>query len=52
MIQVKGIMKLLGLSYTIQYNKGKENQAVDVLSRRDTHQEEELSSMTATVMLM
>jgi hypothetical protein len=30
--QQKGINKLLGLDYTIQYRKGKENVAVDALS--------------------
>jgi hypothetical protein len=28
-------MKLLELDYSIEYNKGKENKAVDALSRQD-----------------
>ena len=32
-LQKKGLMKLLGLDYTIQYRKGKENKVVDALSR-------------------
>ena len=34
-LQRKGISKFLGLDYTIQYRKGKQNMAADVLSRRE-----------------
>lgn len=33
-LQQKGMMKLMGLNYTIQYKKGKENAAANALSRR------------------
>ncbi len=33
-IQQKGMLKLLGLDYTIQYKRGKEIKVVDALSRR------------------
>nr|CAD1837746.1 unnamed protein product [Ananas comosus var. bracteatus] len=32
-MQQKGMMKLMGLNYTIQYKKGKENAAADAISR-------------------
>jgi transposase InsO family protein len=31
--QIKGISKLLGLNYTVEYKKGKENKVADALSR-------------------
>jgi len=31
-LQQKGMTKLMGLDYSIQYRKGKENKAVDALS--------------------
>lgn len=34
MVQQKGMMKLLGLDYVIQYKKGRENIIADALSRR------------------
>lgn len=34
-LQQKGMTKLLGLSYYIQYKKGRENKVVDALSRRE-----------------
>lgn len=34
-LQRKGVTKLLGLDYTIQYRKGKENKVVDALSRKE-----------------
>lgn len=33
----KGVSKLLGLNYQIIYRRGKENKAVDPLSRRDIY---------------
>jgi len=34
-LQRKGVSKLLGLDYIIQYKKGKENIVADALSRRE-----------------
>jgi len=34
-LQRKGVSKLMGLDFTIQYQKGKENIVADALSRRD-----------------
>jgi RNase H-like domain found in reverse transcriptase len=39
-LQHKGLCKLLGLDYTMQYKKGCENVIVDALSRRAKHGEE------------
>lgn len=33
-LQKKGVTKLLGLDYRIQYRKGKENTVADALTRR------------------
>lgn len=33
-LQIKGMTKLLGLKYTVKYEKGRENKAADALSRR------------------
>lgn len=48
-IQVKKIMKLLGLRYNIQYKKGKENWTADNLSLRGAHQGAELSNIMTMV---
>ncbi|KAL2226832.1 UNVERIFIED_CONTAM: Retrovirus-related Pol polyprotein from transposon [Sesamum indicum] len=38
-LQQKGVTKLLGLSYEVQYKKGKENRAADALSRRNCQED-------------
>ncbi len=38
-MQQKGMVKLTGYDYTIAYRKGKENAAVDAISRREMDQE-------------
>ncbi|KAL2253797.1 UNVERIFIED_CONTAM: Retrovirus-related Pol polyprotein from transposon [Sesamum indicum] len=38
-LQQKGVTKLFGLSYEVQYKKGKENKAADALSRRDSQED-------------
>ncbi|XP_019200240.1 PREDICTED: uncharacterized protein LOC109193863 [Ipomoea nil] len=43
--QQKGLSKLLGLHYTIQYKKGSENCVADALSRREVNQEAELKAV-------
>lgn len=46
-LQKKGMAKLMGLDYLIQYQKGKENIAADALSR--CHEEGSLAAMTKVV---
>ncbi|XP_039069068.1 uncharacterized protein LOC120215444 [Hibiscus syriacus] len=49
-IQKKGLTKLLGLDYVIQYRKGRHNLAADTLSKRD-EDEVELQQMSTTVVI-
>ncbi|XP_019183954.1 PREDICTED: uncharacterized protein LOC109178857 [Ipomoea nil] len=45
-MQQKGLTKLLGLSYTIQYKKGVDNCVADALSRRDNQEQAELLAVS------
>lgn len=47
-MQQKGMIKLLGLDYSIIYRKGRENVAEDALSRRDL-EEGELTAVLVVV---
>jgi hypothetical protein len=48
-LQHKGLCKLLGLEYTVQYKKGVKNKAADALSRRLEEDKEELNAVTEIV---
>lgn len=45
-IQQKGLTKLLGLSYTIQYKKGIDNCVADALSRKEMENEVSMNAIT------
>ena len=47
-LQKKGMAKLMGLDYSIQYKKGKENQATDALS--SCHEEGQATAVTMVVL--
>lgn len=46
-MQQKGMLKLMGLNYSIQYKKGRENAAADALSRRGETEGESLAITAA-----
>lgn len=46
-MQQKGLTKLLGLNYTIQYKKGNDNCVADALSRREWGKEAELQAISS-----
>ena len=47
-LQRKGMAKLMGLDYSIQYKKGKENVVADALSRR--HEEGSVAAITTVIL--
>lgn len=51
MIQQKGVVKLLGLDYMIQYKKGTENRVADALPRQieETEANGELRALSIVV---
>mgnify|MGYP003366292506 CR=1 FL=1 len=49
-IQKKGLTKLLGLDYTIQYRKGRNNLVADALSRLEEEESRQLH-MTITIVI-
>jgi RNase H-like domain found in reverse transcriptase len=49
-LQHKGLCKMMGLDYVVQYKKGIENKAADALSRKHYSKEEE-TAMAVTEML-
>jgi hypothetical protein len=48
-IQHKLLVKLMGYNYTIEYKRGKENKAVDALSRRP--QPDSINAISTTIPL-
>lgn len=48
-LQQKGIAKLLGLQYTIQYKKGIENRVADALSRKGEEGNSGLLAISAII---
>ena len=48
-LQHKGLCKLLGLDYTVQYKGGSQNLAADALSRRESHKGVEVLSALSEI---
>lgn len=45
-LQLKGLTKLMGMEYEVQYKKGTENRVADALSRRQEEEESELRAIS------